>query len=428
MGADESLAQRLAFSGLGAEDRAALADLEPVLERHADRLVGAFYRHLLSFDETRRLLADPDVKRRLMAKQRAYLLGLARPSLDADYVQERVKIGRVHAQVGLETRWYLGAYALYFSLLAPMIFEAYPAEPRRSERALTALVRVLFFDAQLAIDAYFERRERQLEYLNRELAATSLELRRRVEDQDSELREVAQRARVAEELASVATLAAGLAHEIGTPMGVIRGHAELLEKSVTDDRGRWRLATIQEQIDRITRIIGALLDIARPHPPTFRPTRLAEVIEGTLSFLSEKFERRGIQVLRQLGDAPPVLADPDKLQQVFLNLYVNAVDAMPGGGALHIALDCDERGWPRVQIADTGTGIAPEDLPRVFEAFYTTKGAGAGSGLGLAVARSIVRDHGGTIEVESRIGRGTRFWLALPPVPPQTGDEPPLPA
>jgi signal transduction histidine kinase len=419
MGTHASLEQRLAFLGLGAEERAALADLGPILERHAGRLVSAFYRHLLSFEDTRKLLSAPEVKERLMAKQREYLLSLSNPGLDEEYVEDRLRIGEVHARVGLDTRWYMGAYAHYFSLLAPMIYEAHRGEPLRAERDVVALVKLLFLDAQLAIDAYTERRERQLEYLNRELAASGRELARRVEDQDSELREIARRARVAEELASVATLAAGLAHEIGTPMGVIRGHAELLEKSVGDERGRWRLQTIQEQIDRISRIIAALLDVARPHPPDFRPTRLPELLDRTLSFLSEKFARRAIEVVREIGAAPTVMADADKLQQVLLNLYVNAVDAMPDGGTLRVTLDTDGRGWPRIRVRDSGVGMPRDVQSRIFEAFYTTKGAGAGSGLGLAVVRSIVRDHGGTIEVASEPGAGTEFEIGLPPAPPQ---------
>jgi signal transduction histidine kinase len=419
MGTHASLEQRLAFLGLGAEERAALADLGPILERHAGRLVAAFYRHLLSFEDTRALLSAPEVKERLMAKQREYLLSLSNPGLDEEYVEDRLRIGEVHARVGLDTRWYMGAYAHYFSLLAPMICEAHRGEPLRAERDVVALVKLLFLDAQLAIDAYTERRERQLEYLNRELAASGRELARRVEDQDSELREIARRARVAEELASVATLAAGLAHEIGTPMGVIRGHAELLEKSVGDERGRWRLQTIQEQIDRISRIIAALLDVARPHPPDFRPTRLPELLDRTLSFLSEKFARRAIEVVREIGAAPTVMADADKLQQVLLNLYVNAVDAMPDGGTLGVTLDTDGRGWPRIRVRDSGVGMPRDVQSRIFEAFYTTKGAGAGSGLGLAVVRSIVRDHGGTIEVASEPGAGTEFEIGLPPAPPQ---------
>jgi len=424
----ESIDRRLAFLAYGEEDRKLLAALAPIIERHADRVVAAFYRHLLSFEETQRLLVDPDVKQRLMAKQRAYLLSLAGPEVDAGYVEDRVRIGVVHERIGLPLAWYLGSYAFYFNLLAPLIGEAYRTEPVRTERTLGALMKLLCLDAQLALEAYIERREQQLEFLNRELSEAGRDLARQVEERASELRQTERRARAAEELASVATLAAGLAHEIGTPMGVIRGHAELLERAVSDERSRWRLCTIQEQIDRISRIIEALLDLARPQRPDFRPTVLADVLEGTLSFLREKFRRRGIVVERAFGPAPPVLGDREKLQQVFLNLYLNAADAMGEGGTLRVGLDGVPPGQVRVRVMDDGAGIPPEALPHIFEPFYTTKEAGAGNGLGLVVAKSIVSDHGGTIEVTSEPGRGTEFRVLLPAAPSQPGaladDEP----
>jgi len=413
VGLDESLEQRLAFLGLRASDLELLAELRPLLESHADRLVSGFYRHLLSFSETRELLSDDRVKDRLLGKQREYLLSLAGPVVDQDYVEERLRIGVVHERVGLSPRWYLGAYAHYFALLAPLVCEKLRADPERAEDTLSALVKLLFLDAQLAMEAYIETREQELAFLNRELAAAGRDLQAEVEAGRSEIRESRRRARVAEELAAVATLAAGLAHEIGTPMGVIRGHAELLERSVADERGRWRLRTIQEQIDRISTIIATLLDLARPHAPDFQPTSLAAVLEDTLSFLDEKFRRRAVEVELALAEAAPVMADREKLQQVFLNLYLNAADAMPEGGTLRVELR--EAGTEvEVRVADTGAGIAPEDLPRIFDAFYTTKEAGAGNGLGLMVAKSIVTDHGGSIEARSAPGEGTAFCIRLP--------------
>ena len=123
--ADRSdLEQRLAYLNLRDEDTELLGELSPLLEKHADSFVAAFYRHLLSFGPTRELLRDPAVKERLLRKQRAYLLSLSAPSFDEAFVVDRRRIGEVHAAIGLEPRWYMGAYALYFSLLAPVIAEA----------------------------------------------------------------------------------------------------------------------------------------------------------------------------------------------------------------------------------------------------------------------------------------------------------------
>jgi signal transduction histidine kinase len=406
--------RRLDFVGYTEADRRLLGDLRPLLEREAERLVAAFYRHLLSFDATRRLLADPEVKERLLRKQRTYLLSLGGSAVDEVYLEERIRIGDVHERVGLEPRYYLGAYALYFSLLAPLVCEELRAQPQRAERTLQALMRVLMLDAQLAMEAYIHRRERQLEFLNEELAATGQALALEVQVQTDALRATSDRARAAEDLASVATLVTGLAHEIGTPMGVIRGHAEALEDAAPDDRSRWRVRTIVEQIDRISEIIRTLLSVARPREPERSPVDLRALLDGTLAFLSEKFRRRRIRAVTEFEPVPSILGDADKLQQVVLNLCLNACDAMPEGGTLRVSLARGAEDRAVLRVADDGVGIAPDDLLHVFDPFFTTKPTGEGTGLGLAVARRIVRDHGGAIHATSEPGRGTEFRITLP--------------
>jgi signal transduction histidine kinase len=412
--AKEELEERLAFLGIADTDLRALQTLRPLFERRADTLVTAFYRHLLSFEETRALLKDAEVKRRLLIEQRRYLLSLTEPQIDDAYVADRRRIGETHEQIGLEPRWYLGAYAIYFYLLSPLVSEHLRSEPVRADRTLSALMKRLVFDAQIVMDGYVERRERELEYLNQELAAAGRSLAREVEVQQAELRATAERARAAEELASVATLVAGLAHEIGTPMGVIRGHAELLESSVTNDRARWRLRTIREQIDRISNLIRTLLNIARPKEPARVSVELAEILETTLTFLTDKLSKGGVKIALEVDSPPPVRGDAERLQQLFLNLLLNAVDAMPKGGTLRIGLAPAGPDRVEIRISDTGKGVPPEDLRRIFDTFYTTKPAGEGSGLGLVVARSIVLDHEGTIDVTSELGQGTEFRITLP--------------
>jgi signal transduction histidine kinase len=410
----EEIERRLAFLNLREEDVASLGALRETLEKHADAFVGAFYRHLLSFQPTRELLRDPDVKARLLAKQRAYLLSLAGPTLDERFVAERRRIGEVHERVGLEPRFYLGAYALYFSLLTPVVSEAYSHDPSRGVEVLVALQKLLMLDAQLAMESYIDRKQGELEYLTEELAREGRRLARDYETQQAELRQTASRARVAEQLASVGTLVAGLAHEIGTPMGVIQGHAKLLESAVSSEDALWRLRTIQEQIGRISRILHTLLNMARPARSRRVPVALGPLLEGTVSFLSEKLGNRGIRVATDLRPVPSILGDPERLQQLFLNLFLNAVDAMPDGGELRIALAPGSDGSVEARVSDTGVGIAATDLPRIFEPFFTSKPAGEGSGLGLMVAQGIVEDHGGAIEVESTVGRGTEFRIAFP--------------
>jgi len=405
---------QLAYFEYSEDDRELLAELGPCLEKHADALVSAFYRHLLSFAETRHLLRDPDVKERLLQKQRGYLLSLAGPEIDAEYVKARRRIGEVHERIGLEPTWYMGAYALYLSLLTPIIFEETSGDMERAERTMAALQKLVLVDAQLAMEAYIERREQELEYLNDELSTFGRKLARDLETQGAELRRTTERARVAEHLASIGTLVAGLAHEIGTPMGVIQGHARLLESKVADKQSLWRLHTIQEQIARISKIIQSLLNMARPSRRERTAVALEPLIENTVAFLEEKFERRRIEVVRSFEESPSISGDPERLQQLFLNLFLNASDAMPDGGKLKLGVEPAAEDTVLVTIADTGSGIEALDLDRVFDPFFTTKPAGEGNGLGLAVVQGIVTDHGGEITVSGEPEGGTRFHISLP--------------
>jgi signal transduction histidine kinase len=414
MSGGQSLEQRLSYLNLRPADLESLRSLRGPLEKHADAFVGAFYRHLLSFEPTRDLLRDPIVKDRLLASQRAYLLTLAGPVVDDTFVAERRRVGEVHERVGLEPRYYLGAYALYFSLLTPIVFEAFDQDAQRGADVLIALQKLLMLDAQLAIETYIDRRERELQYLTEELAREGRRLARAYESQRSELRQTVSRVRVAEELASVGTLVAGLAHEIGTPMGVIQGHAKLLEPAVSSEDARWRLRTIQEQIGRISRIIQTLLNLARPRRSRRVPVALGPLLDTTLSFLSEKLKSRAIRVARDLQEVPSISGDPERLQQLFLNLFLNAVDAMPEGGELRVSLSPTDDAGVEVRVADSGLGISEADLPRVFEPFFTSKAAGEGNGLGLMVAHGIVKDHDGIISVESEPQRGAEFRIAFP--------------
>ena len=414
MSESADLSQRLAYLSLGPADLELLAELRPVLAKHADNFVAAFYRHLLSFEPTRRLLRDPAVKERVLVMQRGYLMSLAGPTLDEAFVAERRQIGEVHERVGLEPGWFLGAYALYTSLLTPLICEVYSGDPERGSRTLVALQKLLLLDAQLAMESYIASHEQKLQYLTAEMGREGQRLGRAYEKQRAELRRTTQRAQAAEELASIATLVAGLAHEIGTPMGVIQGHAKMLESAISDDNARWRLRTIQEQIGRISKIIQTLLNMARPGRSRRMPIVLEPLLDTTLMFLSEKLAQRKIGLKRRYEPVPSVSGDRERLQQLFLNLFLNAADAMPDGGELCVCVEMSEDNEIAVRIADTGTGVPESDLPRLFEPFFTTKEMGEGNGLGLMVAKGIITDHGGHIEVNSREGEGTEFRLLFP--------------
>jgi signal transduction histidine kinase len=403
----------LRYFGIQSADLQALAKLREPLEDNADEMVRRFYVHLDTFPETRELLADPEVRRRLLASQRDYLLSLANPEIDQAYVEQRARIGMTHERIGLDTRWYLGAYSLYFSLVMPIIREHLKDDPNTMDATLIALDRRLRLDSEIAIRQYIDRRERELKRLNSQLRAEGRSLTQEFQETQQHLVLTEARAREAEQLASVATLISGLAHEIGTPMGVIRGHAEALDSAVEGERASWRLNMILEQIDRITGIIQALLNMARPRESLRTNVDLAACVNSTLAFLTEKLKRRNVTVSKAFESNAEIVADPEKLQQVFLNLLINAIDSMPQGGELSIAIDQIDSSI-RVRIADSGIGISSDQLKSVFDPFYTTKPAGRGNGLGLVVVKGIVDEHEGSIDIRSTLGEGTEFSIRLP--------------
>ena len=220
--------------------------------------------------------------------------------------------------------------------------------------------------------------------------------------------------RETERLAELGTLASGLAHEIGTPMNVIQGRAEYMMERSSDEPTKKGLQTIVTQVERITKLMTQLMAFARRSPPKRQALNLRHTIHETLEFFRERFtQHRTVMELACDEDCPPVLADPNQMSQVLINLIVNAIHAMPDGGTLRLGLTATN-GRAELTVADTGKGIAKEHMTRIFEAFFTTKEKGKGTGLGLSVVKGVIDEHGGSIAVESEPGRGTTFTIHLP--------------
>ena len=219
----------------------------------------------------------------------------------------------------------------------------------------------------------------------------------------------------ADKLSSLGLLAAGVAHEVNTPLAVISTYAQMLAKQCWGDEQKSRLLEkIARQTFRASEIVNSLLNFSRVSPTAFDEVNLNRVIQETLGLVEHQMTESAIRVQLDLEEQlPAVRANVGRLQQVFLNLFLNARDAMESGGTLNI-VSRGEGDAVRVEVTDTGHGIPAESLPRIFDPFFTTKAGRKGTGLGLSVTYGIVREHGGSIEVSSRPGEGTSFQLAFP--------------
>ncbi len=217
-----------------------------------------------------------------------------------------------------------------------------------------------------------------------------------------------------EKLASVGLLSAGVAHEINTPLTGISSYVQMLQKKLADSPHAPILDKIEVQTDRVAKIVKSLLNFARnPSETVFYQVDLREIIQGIISLIDYKLKNLNIKLEIDLGSLSPIWAQGEQLQQVFINIILNAIDAMPDGGTLGIQLTQD-RNIAFVKIRDTGTGISRQHLPHIFDPFFTTKGIGKGTGLGLSISYAIIKDHGGHITVESETGVGTRFTISVP--------------
>ncbi|MGD0136455.1 MAG: ATP-binding protein, partial [Bryobacteraceae bacterium] len=219
----------------------------------------------------------------------------------------------------------------------------------------------------------------------------------------------------ADKLSSIGLLAAGVAHEVNTPLAVISTYAQMLAKQISEDEQKSKLLDkIAKQTFRASEIVNSLLSFSRTATTEFVEVDVSKVIQETLNLVEHQLKKSGVEVkLDAPAMLPPVKGNAGKLQQVFLNLFLNARDAMEAGGTLAVHA-WSEAGFVRIDVADNGQGIALEHLERIYDPFFTTKGARKGTGLGLSVSYGIVREHGGSIEVESRLGAGTRFRVEFP--------------
>jgi signal transduction histidine kinase len=282
------------------------------------------------------------------------------------------------------------------------------------------------------IKGFNEELRAKVEAATAELGAKNAQL----EAANERLLTLQRRLTTLEKLATLGEIATIIAHELGTPLNAISGHLQLLlSDNVADPTILARLRVIDGQVDRLTGIVRGVLKAMRVPPPHYSPVDVRRVVRDTVDLFSPMAEKRKISIHLRLEESLPSLqADPDQLQQVFMNLFSNAVDAMHEGGVLSLRARSvaesesggvgDGTGCVRIDISDTGAGMDEETARHAFEPFFTTRngenegGVSIGLGLGLSICRQIVKNHYGEIAVRSERGKGTEFTLLLPVNPP----------
>ncbi|MFC1571307.1 ATP-binding protein [Candidatus Margulisiibacteriota bacterium] len=219
---------------------------------------------------------------------------------------------------------------------------------------------------------------------------------------------------LADKLAALGRVAAGMAHEIKNPLASIKGMSQMVEKAVRENDQETLQdfkEVVPKELDRINKLVENLLKFGRPPKLQISSVNVNDVLENSLKLFDNQFTKNRIKPNKNLVGVPKIQADPEQLSQVFTNLFLNAIQSMPDGGQLNVTTAAVGDAKVAVEIADTGSGIEADKLSHIFDPFYSTKKTG--SGLGLAITFRIIKEHRGTIEAESQVGQGAKFKIVL---------------
>jgi signal transduction histidine kinase len=386
-----SIQQHLKYILITDEDVMSLREVRHLVEQHSDAFVSSFYDHLLAFEGTRAFLTDENKVRRLLKGQRSYLLSLFDAKFDDEYYQFRRLIGHTHFRIGLDFQWYIGAYSLYLDFYMPLFQTHYKGDTARMERITSAFRKATLLDMSIVLEAYHEGDKAALE-------ATQAQVLHQ------------------EKLAAVGLLASGLAHEIGNPLASIQAVCDNQLRKQPDPAVAEKFQRIRDQVSRITNIVRQLVGHARPTPAVWQPVSISDTLNSALTIAKLSRSAKTVEVeLQADAQLPKPWGVTDQLSQVFLNLFLNAFDAMPeDGGRLDVKAFQKNPRSIVIEIKDNGAGMTANTISKLFTPFFTTKDVGKGTGLGLHVCDGIVKRHCGQISVDSIHGNGSVFSVILP--------------
>ncbi|HVP10670.1 MAG TPA: ATP-binding protein [Phycisphaerae bacterium] len=379
------------YVGFTAEDAAALAQLREPLRPYLPGIVKQFYEVIDRLPKALQVLTGSGAELgRLREATLNWLIELFSGTYDARYYEERCDIGRAHLRVGMPQHYMFAAMNVLRLALVERI-QALQLDDGPGK--IAALHRLLDIELAIMNDAYREDFVRRI--------------------QEREHAQYQQRLSESEHLASVGQLAASLAHEIKNPLAGISGAIQILGSGLSENHPHKEIiGEALRQIDRLDAAVKDLLVYARPKPPNTKKQSLDAIIERALILLREEPAFRSVRVhCKGLDGEHQVVVDEAQIQQVVSNLLLNAAHACENDGEI----TCRVRQLPakiRIIVEDNGKGMPPEVLARVFEPFFTTKARG--TGLGLPICKRIVEAHGGTIDIQSVVGKGTRVTVEIP--------------
>jgi signal transduction histidine kinase len=392
--------ERLAFLKFDERDRELLRDLEDLFQMHLDEIAERFYKHMLAFDETRKVFRDEAMIRRLGEAQKIYLMEALRGPYDAAYFERRWRIGYIHNAIHVEPHWFIGAFQLYHRILYPLILERYRDDAAAVVDHILALDKVMNLDLQLGNQSYYIHYEGtmdKLRQLNAEIEAASV---------------------------AKSQFLANMSHEFRTPLNAIIGFTEVLQDQIPGPLNAEQLEYLGDIHDGgmlLQRLINDVLDLSKVEAGRlelfYETFPIAQTVRETITTLRGLVEKKGLEIRQELPpDLGLITADQIRFKQVLYNLLSNAVK-FTDEGVVTVSASIED-GQLHLKIADTGIGIRAEDMGRIFVEFSQVDSSltrrHEGTGLGLALAKRLVEAHRGRIWAESVFGESSVFHVLLP--------------